>query len=494
MKQLIIKSITSIALLFFASNQTQAQQKLSKASQTLNVNKDVTINLESNYTIVKIDTWSKNSIEVEAFVESDKLSQANLKNALEQWNVDVSGSSDFVNITSKGNQNHWDMDYEFDASSISALKDLEFELAEIPPMPTMPNMSHFSSMPQMPSMPVMPQLPELPKGISQVNFDYEAYKKEGEKYLDEWSKTYQKKYGKEYQEKMKTWAKQFSASGFEDYEKKMEAWGEQFGESYGKQMEAWGKQFEEGFGKDFGDSMEAWGEQFGESFERQMDAREHAEDAKAHAHEARQHANDMKNPGSSYPNIKKTIIIHMPKKANLEVNVKYGELQLVSLIENLKAEMSHAKLTANTIDGSQTSIAVSYAPVSIANWNQGQLELKYVENAKIGEVNQLMLNSTSSNIQLGNLTGNSIIDGSFGDLKISKIADSFQNLNIVLENSDALISLPKTDYNLQYNGKQSRFKHPEKSVSENTSTFSTGNLSSTKSIIVNAKFSKVLME
>ncbi|MBP1841423.1 hypothetical protein [Formosa algae] len=497
MKQIIIKSITSVLFLCFVSHHTLAQQKLNKASQSLKVNKAVTIQLESNYTTVKIDTWNKDIIEVEAFIESDKLSKTDLQKALQQWNVDVSGSNNFVTISSKSTQNGWEDDYIFDSNAMSALKTLEFDLAQIPPMPPMPDMSHVSHLPQLPTMPqapVMPQLPDLPEGITQVNFDYERYKEEGESYLESWSKIYQKKYGKEYQDKMKSWAKQFSASGFKEYEKEMEAWGEKFGESYGKQMEAWGKQFEDGFGKDFEKSMEAWGESFGKSFEKQMEAQAHAQESRARAEEAKSRLEVNQSSKPAHSNLKKTIIIRMPKKANLKVNVKYGELQFVSLIENLKAVMSHTKLTAQTIDGSLTSIDVSYAPVSIAQWNQGNLILNYVEQAKLSEVNSMVLNSNSSSIHLGNISGNTIINGSFGDLKINEIADSFQNLNIVLDNSDAVIKLPNTAYSLQYNGKQSRFKHPKKTTSENASTFSTGDLSSNKSIIVNAKFSKVLME
>ncbi|QDO94109.1 hypothetical protein FNB79_08995 [Formosa sediminum] len=491
MKQLFIKTTLALILFGLLPITSLAQQKRSKALQTLNVNKDVTINLESDYTHVIVDTWNKNSIEVEAFVESDKRTQADLQKVLEQWSVNVSGSNSDVNITSKGQQNYWEMDYEFDVNSISALQELEFELAQLPPVPPMPNIPNI---PKVPEMPKMPKLPELPEGISSVNFDYEAYKKEGETYLEKWSKGYQKKYGKAFQEKMKVWAKQFSDSGFGDYEKAMEAWGEKFGATYGKEMEEWGKQFAESFGEDFGDSMEAWEAQLEQSIERQMNAQEHAEASRMHAEAARHSAKQDRNIPDSNPYIKKTIIIRMPKKANLKVNVKYGELQFVSLIENLKAQLAHTKLTANTIDGSLTSIEVAYAPVSITHWNQGQLMLKYVEQAKIETVNQLVLNSNSSNIQLGQLSGNTIINGSFGNLKIAEITESFQNLNIVLENSDAIISLPKTAYSLQYNGKQSRFKHPKKTTSENVSTFSTGDVSSNKSIIVNAKFSKVLME
>lgn len=497
MKQLSIVSIYNVLLVCCLSIPIHAQQKLTKASQSLKVDKTATINLNSDYTTVQIDTWNKDVIEVEAFIESDKLSKEELQSALEQWRVDVSGSEDYVTISSNGIGNNFGNTAFFDVTSMHALKDLECELAPIPPMPPLPNMSRIP-MPELPPMPQMPELPELPEGIGQVDFDYETYKKEGEKYLDKWSKTYQKKYGKEYQEKMKAWAKKFDASGFDSYEKQMEAWGEKFGEEYGAKMEEWGKQFGESFGQDFEREMEAWGE----TFEAQMEAQEAQREARVHVIEQRVHAEERRSEaiqGRSEsrgvsPDIKKTLIIHMPKKAKLKVNVKYGELQFVSTIENLKADMSHTKLTANTIDGSQTSINVSYAPVAVTNWNQGNLVLNFVEHANLNTVNRLVLNSNSSNIDLETINENVIINGSFGDLNIKNIADSFQNLSIVLENSDAVIALPESDYNLQYQGKQTRFKHPKKTSSEPVSTFSFGDSFSSKSIIVNAKFSKVLMK
>jgi hypothetical protein len=87
-----------------------------------------------------------------------------------------------------------------------------------------------------------------------------------------------------------------------------------------------------------------------------------------------------------------------------------------------------------------------------------------------------------------------MIDGSFGDLTIHNISDAFKNLNIVLENSDAKIKLPKAAYKLQYQGKRTRFSHPKKTDQENTSSFSTGDLSSGKSIVINAKFSNIIMQ
>ncbi|MGJ5642233.1 hypothetical protein [Formosa sp. S-31] len=515
MKQLSIQSLFSALLISCIALGVQAQQKLTKASQSLKVDKNVTIKLKSDYTTIKVDTWNKDIIEVEAFIESDKLSKEELQQALEQWRVDVSGSDDYVTITSSGMSGNMGNLEFYDLASLEALKDLESELAPIPPLPPIPNLGMLP-MPNIPEMPQMPALPELPEGISSFDFDYDTYKKEGEAYLDKWSKTYQDKYGKEYQEKMKKWAKEFEKSGFGDYEKEMEAWGEKFGKEYGEKMEAWGKQFGESFGKDFEKNMEAWGK----SFEKQMEAREKQMElresqrvaresqrdaqiaAREHSRIAREHANENRksviirktNRGELNPSVKKTLIIHMPKKANLKVDVKYGELQFVSAVENLNAEMSHTKLTANTIDGSKTSINVSYAPVEISNWNQGNLVLNFVDQAQLQSCKRMVLNSNSSNIDVVNLTENAIINGSFGDLKIKNITDTFQNLSIVLENSTAVISLPESDYNLQYQGKQSKFMHPKKTATDQVANFSIGDAFSNKSIIVNAKYSKVLME
>ena len=106
----------------------------------------------------------------------------------------------------------------------------------------------------------------------------------------------------------------------------------------------------------------------------------------------------------------------------------------------------------------------------------------------------MVLNATSSNIDIEKLFNSAIIEGNIGDLKIMHIDDKFTNLNVILQNSNAVISLPKVDHNVQYKGTSSRFSHPEKISKENTSNFSIGNLTNGKSIIVNAKYSNVIMQ
>ncbi len=182
--------------------------------------------------------------------------------------------------------------------------------------------------------------------------------------------------------------------------------------------------------------------------------------------------------------VKRVIKIKMPKKAKLKLNVRHGELKIVSAILNATGNISHTNLLAKDIDGSDTSINVSYSDVLVNDWKNGTLGLKYVDNALIKNVQSLTLNSNSSNINIDYLSGNNIIDGSFGELTIHSILDTFSNLNIVLENSDAWIKLPKVDYILMFKGERSKFNN------EITKT-KTVSGDSGKSIVINAKYSSV---
>ena len=522
-KSIRLFSLSSLMLLMAIVG--LAQEKINKVSQTIKVDSDVTIDLNTNYVQIEIDTWNRNSVEVEAFVESETLSKEELKEVMENWDVDIDGSTNSVTITSKGNLGSWDMrGLHFDEESMRALRELELglsdlpDIAEIPDLPRMPAMPELPKrMMEMPEMPEMPELPELPEGVKNVNFDYEEYEKEGEAYLNKWSAEYEQKYGKEYKEKMKAWAKKFAQSDWKDYEKRMEAWGEAFGaqfdEKYAKEMEEWGQKFGETWGKEYAKRMEAWGERYGKQMEERskrleerakvMEERMRERDklmeerqkglAERQADMARMRAERAKLRGSGNQDVIKTIRIKMPKDGKLKMNVRHGELKLSSVINDMRADISYATLIADHIDGSKTSINVSYSPVVISNWQQGELRLNYVEKAKIDDAHNLVLSSNSSNIGIGNIHSNAIIEGTFGDLTINTISSGFKNVNIILENSDALINLPDTNYQFQYKGTKSRFSHP-KSKDERATSFSSGEITSGKTLVINSKFSHVITQ
>ncbi len=543
-----MKKTIKVLVLCLLTTFGYAQKKLSKTSQSIKVNKDVVVDLNTNYVEIEIDTWNKDIVEVEAYIESDKLSAEELERALKAWDLKVDGSNDNVIISSRGGRAvglFGEEDYA------NVLRDLEFELADLPDipevvvMPSIPLMGDFPELPEMPAMPEFPELPELPDGIKTISFDYDRYQKEGEKYLAEWSKKYEKEGGKELQKSMEEWAKKFAESGYQEkmakwgeeygkrfegkWAKDMEKWGEEFGEKFGekyaKDMEKWGEEFGEKFGEEWAEKMEAWGERFGEKYAREMEkrseamAKRHEKMAEREARIAERHAERVHElskreaemeerrhsmrkeresilarrlESGSNSKVKKVIKIKIPKKAKLKTNIRHGELKLSSVIYNLRGDISHAFLVAEHIDGSDTSINVSYSPVVINTWDLGTLNLSYVDKAQIKSAKNLVLNSKSSNINIENLTDTGIIDGSFGDLTISNLTASFKNLNLVLENSDALVNLPKNiDYNMYFKGSRSKFNN--KVTEQKTIRANSEEQSSNRNIIVNAKFSNLIM-
>ena len=511
--------INLILLFFCFTLGVSAQEQLTKLSEKIDVTKDVNIDLNTSYVQIEIDTWNKNTLEIEAYIEGEKLSKEELQEALKVWNLKVEGSGDYVKISSEGSHSSWNNlnslnlnleDLHLDLESLKELENLHIvldnmpEIPEMPELPELPETAHV----KMPKAPKMPKIPELPKGVTNVSFDTEAYEKDGEAYLNKWSEEFAEKYGKEYEEKMKAWGRAMAKVDFSGYEKAMEEWGERFGEEYGRKMEAWGKEFEERFDGEWAEKMEAWGEKYGKEMEERarimeerMKSREKSMEVRAKAlekrHEARAKAMEKRNESRSKvmhlrgSNVKKTIKIRMPKKAKLNLNVRHGELKMSSVINNLKADISHGILIANHIDGSETSINVSYSPIDITTWSLGELNIKYVEDAHIQTVGSLMLNSISSDIVLSNLLNNAIIDGSFGDLTISNIEDSFSNLNIILENSDALITLPENDYSVFFKGNRSKLN--DVMTSKKTIENYPNGKTNVKTIVLNAKYSDVIL-
>ena len=149
-----------------------AQNKQSKTTKTIKVNKDVVVDLNTNYVEIEIDTWNKDIVEIEAYVESTKLSEEELKKSLKAWNLNIDASMENVLISSEGGRRPALFS---EGSYDDILKDLEFSLADLPDMPSLKNLPQMPKLPNMPKMPELPMLPELPEGVNTIKFDYDKY-------------------------------------------------------------------------------------------------------------------------------------------------------------------------------------------------------------------------------------------------------------------------------------------------------------------------------
>ncbi|MEO2064679.1 MAG: DUF4097 family beta strand repeat-containing protein [Christiangramia sp.] len=454
-----------VFLLFIAAGAVAQTKKLSKTYQTPG---DVKIEIDSRHTNVIIENWDRNEVQIEAILDGDTGNKENTQKILEAWDLSTSSSNGVVKIKSGGNlnMNAMDMNFNFDMAG------LEKPLAQLPAImePLMNNLVG----PILENIAANPLPPELSENLKSIKFDYDAYKKDGDRYLEKWEAEMDKKFGKDFEVKMEKWAKE------------MEKDSEKFSKEYEVKMEAWSKDFEkdmEAWGEEFGKKMEAWGEEFGKQMEAQFAGKEA----------------EMKVMEEVMTS-KKTIRLKVPKDAKLELNVRHGELKLGSVTKNLKAELSHSRLSANRIEGKGTNIKAAYTPVSINTWEYGVLSTDFVKHCKIDKAVSIKLNSNSSDVVINQLQKTGVLSGSFGKLDINNLGSGFENLNITLENSDLELSIPDAAFNFTYDGTQSKIKYPRSITLKSSKSYDTETLSgynksqnANGSISIKANFSDVLV-
>jgi len=466
MKNIKSNYILLFCLLFSAGIFAQTK----KLEKTYKTNQDVSVVIDAKYTNIIIENWDKNEVVIEAFLETGNLKGEEAKKALESWKLETSGNSDKIEITSGGGTG-MNLNIDMDLSSLSdSMGDLQNILG-----PMMTDMIA----PMLENISKNPLPPEFHEKIGNMNFDYDAYKKDGDKYMEKWEKKMEKNFGKDFEKSMEEWGKQFEKNSEvweKDFEKKMEAWGEDFEKNFGKDMEKWGE--------DFGKKMENWGENFGKEMEGKQ-----------------KHKGEATGSSKNSFQGKRIIKIKMPRNANLDLDVRYGELKLGEKTTNLKANLSHSKLTANVIEGEKTKVEVSYSPINVNVWNYGVLKTNYVENCEIGKAKSIKLISNSSDVIIKEITETGILSGTFGELSVGKLGTGFKNLDITLENSDLRLSLPSAALNFNYNGTQSNIEYPKAASIKATKSYDNEILNGyykskdgNGSVNINASFSDVYIK
>ncbi|MBQ0735671.1 hypothetical protein [Aquimarina celericrescens] len=454
-------NINVVALSVLCCAGLLAQDKQNKLSEKLVVNNDVTVNLNTSHTNIIFETWNKNTIEVEAYLEGD-LTNDNSKRILDSWQINVSGNTKEVTINSAAG-NLWSENVT--ASNIEINKKNLQELRRLSPM--------IADMlgPLMENMAKNPMPNTLSENQSEVNYGNNKYNESEEKYIQQWENQIREKFSDDIEKKKQKWATQLkdgnskNASG--QAEVRLEtSWGEQ----YGKQMNAWASQL--------------------------LKDVESQQNGVANVTFYQYRAKRVNTNNTS-----KIIKVHMPREAKLRLNIRHGDVQLAEKSNNVRASLSHTKLSANIIDGDQTFIKASYSPVFVRQWNQGKLVLNYVKNCRIQTAKNLLVNADSSNIYIQELNENGAISGSFGVITIENLGESFSTLDLAVQNSDFNLKLPKTAFNLSYSGAQSIISLPR--TMEISSRKNFGNVfingfqntrSTDKMITINAKYSEVVLK
>ena len=476
--QKVFKNAVLCCCLFTMAGYGQIQSKSYK--ETFSVGDEAVVDINTSHADIEFETWNKNQVIIEATIELEGATPEEAEAYFNKEGIKILGNSQEITIKTSGEHSwsYWDG---------RANKHIVVDI------PEMPNMEPLFLDLQIPDIPEiikeMPPMPPLPP-IHIEKFDYDAYEKEGEKYIEKWAIEFEK--------------------GFdEEYQKEMEAWG--------KEMEARVKEREA--------SREEMMKEREEMSKEREEMRKEAQELRQEAHEARreameEHRKVQKNViiskhGKDGPNVfyrsadgerrnykvKKTIKIKMPKSTKLKMNVRHGEVKLAENTRNMDATLSYSRLLASTIDGEKTKIVASYSPVSVQRWNYGNLNLNFSEEVALKDVNILNLNATSSDVTIDRLLKSAHIKNDLGALMINTIADDFEDLEVVVQNGEFVCLLPRTPFNISIDGTSSSYSGPSdlKLVSEkNGNSFVHSGYfmqkDSGKSIAIDSRYSEIRLK
>jgi len=455
-------------------------------NEAFNVGSDAVLEINTSHADIEFETWDKNEVVIEATIELEDVSKEDAEKYFENGGIEILGNSKKISV-STGVENSY-----FFKHSVGGMNNFHFEMPNIDPIIIeMPEMEELHEIVAMEPVPPLP-LQHFHK------FDHEAYKKDGKKYLKKWQEEFSKGFDYEYEIKIKEWSKRM----------------EERAERLEKRREERAERAEE--------RAQRNAERAEERAERMRETQERREEMLVKRAEMRKRRdstrfmfiqNDSINfggPNIFYFNsdgqdgnikIKKTIKIKMPKSVKLKMNVRHGEVKLAENAKNLKATLSHARLFATNIDGDDTTIIASYSPVSVQNWNYGQLQADYSENVNLKEVHNLILKATSSDITIDRLLTNLNASNSFGPILIKSISKNFKDLDVSLRNAELTFEIPETAFNIYVNGTTSKLTTPASlTLSKTRNGHVTVNKgyhmksNSGKSIKINSKYSEVVVQ
>ena len=450
-----------------------AQKESKTFQERFIVAEDAVVDINTSYADIEFETWDKDEVAITATITLEGATKEEADVYFKGNPIEILGNSKKVTIASKS-RNHTffsidGTDFEFDHS------DLHIEMPEIA--------SFVMNMPQIAPFPNMPPLPRT----EAFSFDYEAYKKDGDKYMKKWQKNFEKSFDKDHQERLDEWSSKMEVQA-EEMERRME----KQNEKRIKHMEERAKEMEQ--------RLE----------EREKD-REHRlserDSIRNYAFLRRDSLNNAPNifyfntdEGQKNYKIKKVIKIKLPKSTRIKMDVRHGEVKLAANTKNLNAKLSHSSLWAATIEGQETNVSASYTPVSVEKWSYGQLNTAYSEEITLSEVEQLQLQATSSGVTINKLIKNAFIKNNFGAVDILEIGLDFKELDVSVRNGELNISLPKVATDVYVKGNSSILKVPAtlklEQIKNGTSIINKGSYlkeNSNRSVMITSDYSEVVI-
>lgn len=474
-------------LLFLAVAGVYGQKQTKTYEETFNVGDNAVLDINTSHADIQFETWGKDQVQIEAVIELEGASKEEAEAYFKKGGIKIVGNSREITI-STGSENSWHFS--------SSLTDLDNIHIEIPDFPDLEPLFLDLQLPELSKIPNVSPMPPMPPVPPVQSFNYGKYKKEGEKYLEEWKKEFDKSFDKDYKKRLEEWSERVNERVQERKERL-----EERNQERKKHLEERSQEREERVQ-----------EHKLRMVKRKKVVEEHKKAMKEHNEVKRSFiiSRNGDEPNVFYRSfdgankkykVKKTIKIKMPKSVKLKINVRHGEVKLAENTRNINATLSYARLLAATIEGDKTNIMASYSPVSVQKWNYGKLRTDYSEKVDLKEVRNLRLNSISSAITIDRLLDNAHLTTNLGNLVINSVSNDFADLEVFVSNGELKCRLPTSDFTIYVTANKSDIDYPSnlnmKVNKDHLTTFYKGyhkQKNENKVILINSKFSDIVLE
>lgn len=483
----------SVLLMGLVGFSTMAQEKTKTYKETFNVGDETVLNIDTKHADIEFQTWDKSEVEITAIVELKGATDEEAETYFERDAVKIMGNSKEIQVTTSGS--------DFGVLAPGALSFGDIDIV-IPEAPFVEPLFEELEIPELPEVMVIPELPPLPP-IPSIDFDYDAYKKDSDKYMKEWQKKFQKNFDGEYQKQLEEWSENIEKMA-EERKAEREAMLEER-EAMIEEREAMREEVKAAREE----ARELMREQ--RKLEREQLQLEREKDRKTRvvSRSIRISNGDDSNifyysnddgEAKEYK-VKKSIKIKMPKSVKLKMNVRHGEVKLSANTKNIKASLSHSSLLASIIDGDHTEIRASYSPVVVQQWKYGQLKTDFSDKVDLKEVRELKLDAVSSHVTIDKLMNKVFATSNLGALQINTVSNNFSNIDISVKNGEVGLNVPTVPFTIYVNEAHSELELPDLLTVESTEDYN-GKVykgyhkskTADKSITINAKYSEVAVK
>ncbi len=391
-----------VAVIFLFSAQVfLAQGIISKFKKEFTIKPSAVLELNALYTDVIFKSWNKDQIYVNAYLKAEQQDTEGLKEQVDLWEVNINENDSLLVITSDASRKpkRTVSTTAYNISGDVSQQNLA-QLIQAMMAPVLENVQN------------NPIPASLKNSLAQLQFDFNAYNKLGETYLKIWEYNLVKDLDAKSATEVRKWSKNATSNL------------QQVSSSNTPKQVLYPN-----------NSNRSNYIQFSQTI-------------------------STTSTAVGVPS-KKVLEIFVPLNTKLRFKTRYGNVSVVNELANAKAEMKYTPFNAERVTGVATDLSISFAPVSVNHWEEGNLSLGYVKKSVLNHVNDINLYAKSSRVQIESLNGRGTVESLFGMVNILKLNQNFSKFSLLSKNSDIGITLPKSAYNFAYTGNRSRIEIPE---------------------------------